>query len=265
MSGDIVIPIHRAIDSEVVKGRIQRVGVKGLDIDKAKELGLMERISTILCAMHSLTMVSHRLYGEVNALFDMAHIKKHEIKAACNDFEKAYDRWFKFWRGYQTVDGVKQMNNESADLLEQFMRWSQIPVHWELGDSQDAVSEREPMIEIDRGDRIWRVYRDVGESEIVGDVKEEWAVMRSDRPDGKSTMTCVERGLDKSSAFMCACRMSANDKDRLYTASKFESFTEKRLEVVPFKAYLNGETIGDIKSTIKQKKKEKDGKDKDKA
>ena len=84
--------------------------------------------------------------------------------------------------------------------------------------------------------------------------------MRSDQPNGKSTMTCVERGMDKSSAFMSAKRMSANDADRLYTASKFEKITETRLEVVPFKAYLNGDMIGDIKSVIKkpqeQKKKE---------
>lgn len=264
MKNEVTIPLHRAIDSEYIKERIKRVGIKGLDVEKAQELGLMSRIANLLCAMHSLTMVSHRLYGEVDYLFGLARVKKHEIKAACKEFEKAYDRWYNFWRDYQTVDGVKEMNEESADLLEQFMRWAQLPVHWELGDPQEAQSDREPMIELDKGDRIWRVFRDVAESEIVGDVKEEWAVMQSDRPDGRSTMTCVCRGMDKASAMMSAKRMSSNDSGRLYTASKFETFTEKRLEVVPYKAYLDGEMVGDVKSVIKRQD-IKDGTGKDKA
>lgn len=250
MKREIVTPIHRAIDKEAIRNGIRHVGVKGLDIAKAEELGIMSRISNLLCAMHCLTMTAHRIYGEVDYWFGVAGVKKHEIKRACVEFENAYDRWFKFWRGYQTVDGILEMNSQMEDLLEQYMRWSQIPVRWNPGDKQDAYSEREPMIEIDKGDKIMRVYRDIVESELV-DVVEEWAVMRADTTEGKSTMTCVERGMDKASAQMSAKRASANEHGRLYTASKFETITEKRLEVIPIKAFQNGEMIGDIKSVIK--------------
>ena len=67
-------------------------------------------------------------------------------------------------------------------------------------------------------------------------------------------MTCVERGMDRSSAQMSAKRMSANDPGRLYTASKLESIVEKRLEVIPYKAFLDGDMIGDVKSVIKDKR-----------
>lgn len=256
MNNEIVIPIHRAIDKEAVLGCMKSLGIKGLDFEKAEELGVISRISNLLCAMHALSTVECDIMAEAEHLFDVCRMNKHELKKACSDFHKAYDRWFSFWRKYQTVDGVLEMNKESADLREQYMRWLQIPVHWELGQPQEIHSEKEPLIEIDGGEKIWRIYRDVGDSEIVGDIEEEWAVMRSKQKafEGSKEMICVERGLDKSSAQMCAKRMSSNDHDMLYTASRLDSLTEKRVEVVPFKAYFNGELIGDIKSVIKKEK-----------
>ena len=64
-------------------------------------------------------------------------------------------------------------------------------------------------------------------------------------------MICVERNMDKASAKMSAMRMSANDPKRLYTANKLEVIKEKRLEVVPYAAYMNGKMIGSIKSIVK--------------
>lgn len=252
MRKEITVPIHRAIDKEAILGRMRQAGPRGLSFEKAEELGVISRISNLLCAMHSLTMTAHDLFGEVQVLFDTCNVNRHEIKKTCSVFDKAYERWFKFWREYQTVDGVHEMNSESADLMEQFMRWAQLPVHWELGQQQDAPRDTEPLIEVDRDDRIWRLYRDVAESDVTVDDKEEWAVMRSDQPDGKSTMTCVERGMDKASAKMAAKRMSVNDPERLYTACRFEWLTERRMEVIPYNAYYDGEMIGDVKSVIKK-------------
>lgn len=263
MNNELHIPLHRAIDKEAIRKRIQHVGVKGLDIDKAEELGLMSRISNLLCAMHCLTMASNNIYGEVNALFDLARIKKHEIKRACQEFQQAYDRWYKFWREYQTVGGVQEMNREAEDLVEQYMRWAGLPVRWELGQPQDAPRDTEPLIEIDRDedDRIWRVYRDVAESEPIEDdetEREEWAVFSSERPEGKETMTCVERGIGKADVQMVAKRMSAADPDRLYTANRLQVVKERRLEVIPVKAFLGGQAIGSVKSVLVKSKKKKD-------
>jgi hypothetical protein len=263
MNNELHIPLHRSIDKEAIRKRIQHVGVKGLDIDKAEELGLMSRISNLLCAMHCLMMASNSLYGQVNFLFDMAQIKKHEIKRACQEFQQAYDRWYKFWREYQTVGGVQEMNREAEDLVEQYMRWAGLPVRWELGDPQDAPRETEPLIEIDRDedDSIWRLYRDVAESETMEDdetEREEWAVFSSDPHEGVNTMTCEERGIGKADVQMVAKRMSAADPDRLYTANRLQVVKERRLEVIPVKAFLGGQAIGSVKSVIVKSKKKKD-------
>lgn len=254
MNNELHIPLHRAIDKEAIRKRIQHVGVKGLDIDKAEELGLMSRISNLLCAMYCLTMAANNLYGQVDFLFGLAQVKKHEIKRACQEFERAYDRWYKFWREYQTVTEVQEMNREAEDLVEQYMRWAGLPVRWELGQPQDAPRETEPLIEIDRDDRIWRLYRDVAESELIEDdetEREEWAVFSSSgHQDGTNTMTCVERGISKADVQMVAKRMSAADPDRLYTASRLQVVKERRLEVIPTKAYLGGQAIGSVKSVI---------------
>ena len=261
MNNELHIPLHRAIDKEAIRKRIQHVGVKGLDIDMAEELGLMDRISNLLCAMHCLTMASSNLYGQVDYLFDLARIKKHEIKRACQEFQQAYDRWYKFWREYQTVAGVQEMNREAEDLVEQYMRWAGLPVRWQLGDPQEAPRDTEPLIEIDRDDRIWRLYRDVAESEPIEDdetEREEWAVFSSDPHEGTNTMTCVERGISKADVQMVAKRMSATNPDRLYTANRLQVVKERRLEVIPTKAYLGGQVVGSVKSVIVKSKKKKD-------
>jgi len=259
MNNELHIPLHRAVDKEAIRKRIQHVGVKGLDIDKAEELGLMDRISNLLCAMYCLTMAAKNIYGQVDFLFGLAQAKKHEIKRACKEFEQAYERWCKFWREYQTEDSAQQMNHEAEDLVEQYMRWAGLPIRWQLGDPQDAPRETEPLIEVDGDDRIWRLYRDVAESEQIEDdetEREEWAVFSRD-PDEK-TMTCVERGIGKADVQMVAKRMSAADPDRLYTANRLAVVKERRLEVIPMKAFLGGQVVGSVKSAIAKRKTKKD-------
>ena len=252
MKNELIIPINEIVRQDDVKNNVLHVGVKGLDTKKAEELGLFQRISTLICAMHSLYLVGHKLYGSIDYLFSLAHIKKHEIKKACVDFEKAYENWFKFWRGYQTLDGVQEMNRESEDLYRQFMRWACIPTQWKFGERQDAIPETEPLIEIESDDKVWRLYRDVAERERLEDTEQEWGVLLADREDGRRVMRCIERGMDKASAQMSAKRMSANDPENVYTASLLETIVEKRIDIIPYKAYKGGEIAGTIKSVIKK-------------
>ena len=252
MRNELALSVGEVVSVDAVKGCVGRHRVRYFDMARAQELGLFSRVSTLLCAMYGLTAVAWRIYGEVDYWFSVAGCKRHEIKKACSDFEKEYDAWYRFWRSYQTVQGVQDLNAESEDLFMQYMRWIGIPVSWKLGDDQHLPAETEPLIEVDRGEKIWRLYRDVAERERVGDTEESWCVMVADSDGGSHVMRSVETGMDRSSAQMSAKRMSANDPSRLYFAYKTETFTERRTEAVPYKAYEGGNVVGSIKRVIRK-------------
>lgn len=251
MKNEVLITLSDYISKEDVKKHVLKTGSRGLDTEEADKLGVFMRISNMICAMHTLTLVQNRLYTHVSNLLSCLRVRKFDIKQQCAKFEKAMTEWYGFWREYQTVDGVQEMNKQEEDFYRQYMRWACLPLEWNLGDKQETEVETEPLIVVETKDRVYRLYRDVAESEIIEEPEEEWCVMVAERKDDKKKMRCVERGMDKSSAFMCAKRMSDNDKEHLYTASKIEVITEKRTEVIPYKAYIGGEKCGDVKKRIK--------------
>lgn len=246
----MVIDIPEVISKEDVEKKLGRIGVKGLDRDKVKELGIFQRLSHLICAMHSLTMVSYRIYGQVENLFGDIGVMKHELKKACQDYEKAYIKWEHFWSDYQTDEGMREMSEDGEDLFNQFMRWASLPTTWTYGAPQRTEPDTDPLIEIDLKDRMVRLYRDVAEKDTK-DIEEQWAVMCADNDDGIKKLCCVENGMDKASAQMCAKRMSAEDPDKIYTMSLIQDIEETRTEVIPYKAYLKGEMIGDVKKVRK--------------
>lgn len=247
MKNELTIDIPEVITKEDIESTLQKVGVKGLDREKVKELGVFQRLSYLICAMHSLIAVAYKIYGSVDSLFDLMGIKRHSIKQACNRFETEYERWEHFWHEYQSDKGMQEMNKDVQDLYKQFMRWAGLPLQWNLGDEQRAKENTEPLIEIPLEDRILRLYRDAAEKETEI-IEETWAVMMSD-PDseGFKQLQSVECNLDKATAQMVAKRMSAEDHTKLYTACMVQQIKETRTEVVPYKAFMDGVTKGDIK------------------
>lgn len=256
MKNERIIVLPEVVSGDDVKQRVKTVGVRNLSIDKAEELGVFQRISHVLCGMHALTLVAFRLYAEADIWLTELGAKKHEIKRACRNLEEAYRAWEKFWRDYSNEDGKREMRQDTDDLFLQFMRWASLPLNWSPGESQEMKRNEEPLIEIDLkgGDSILRIYRDVAERENLSDIKEEWCVMKCDYKDGNRVMGCMEKGMDKASAQMSAKRMSANDKGVIYTASLLQTIEERRLEVVPYKAFLDGNAVGSIKKIASNRK-----------
>ena len=252
MKQKISVPIHESITSDDVKRRIKKAGMRNLSIKEAEEQGVFSRVSFLLCAMHSLTTVSYRLLGEVDMWFCDTGVKKHEIKRELNRFYGSYDKWFSFWRDYQDAAGIRDMNNDCEALYRQFMDWADLPLYWELGDEQRVKRETEPMIVIEEKDRLLNLYRDIAVKELLGEIEEEWGVMRADFSDNRYSMQCVEKGMDKASAAMCAKRMSVDDTEHMYVASCLQGIEEKRVEVVPIKAYRRGEMVGNTYNVIKK-------------
>ena len=64
MEENSVIELEDAsvIVSDIEK-RIRTTGVKGLDFEKAQELGMFQRIANLLCASHASITAAYRIYG----------------------------------------------------------------------------------------------------------------------------------------------------------------------------------------------------------
>lgn len=248
----MVIEIPNGI-SEHVREVVSSAGIRGLSTEAAQELGVFDRISYLICTMHACICAAYRVYGSVDVLLTEMGGRRHEIKRACNDFEKAVDRFMDFWRlgGYQTKEGAKEMGWEIENLYHQVMRWAQIPEEWSAGDPQHTKDVTDAVISAEINDKILRFHRTEVESEIISDVDEDWCVTVLDT---KTKMQkTVEEHMDKASAQMVAKRISKDDPKNIYTASMMQTFTEKRTECCPVKAYMNGDVIGKIGKELRVK------------
>jgi hypothetical protein len=59
--------------------------------------------------------------------------------------------------------------------------------------------------------------------------------------------------MDKASAQMVAKRLSADDKENVYIASRILQYTQKVKEVLPEKAYRGNEVIGNTRKVLKKR------------
>ena len=247
---DEVIEIPNGL-SEQVRGILRRTGIKGLNLDNAEELGAIDRISYMLCLMHACISAGYRVYGQVDYMLETLHGKRHEISRACNQFEKDYKRFMDFWRqNYQTADVIQDMNRETEDLYHQVMRWALLPEKWELGEPIHTTDDTDVIIKVETDDSELKFKRSMVESEVIGEPEESWCVTRLTMAT-KDQKTVYE-DMDKSSAQMSAKRLSADDPENIYTATILQTFTEKRTDALPMKAYQAGEVVGNIGKEFKQ-------------
>lgn len=249
---DEVIEIPNGL-SEQVRAAISRAGIAGLDIEKAQELGAVDRISYMLCLMHACVSAAYRVFGQVDWMLNMLNGRKHEISKACNQYEKDFARFLNFWRqhGFQSKDGTLEMNVETELLYHQVMRWAQLPEDWKLGDAQHTEEDTDVLIKIDFPDRELKFHRTTIESEALSDVSESWCVTKFDvNTKVQETVYC---NMDKSSAQMSAKRLSSEDGENIYTASILRTYSERRTDALPMKAYQKGGLVGKIGKEFKEK------------
>lgn len=229
-----------------IKKRVQTTGVRGLDMEKAQEYGIFQRIANLLCVVHSSVMAAYFVYGEVDYLIDQLNARKYEIAHEMNMFDKAFDRFVKFWTGYYAHGtSGREVSYEAERLSHKIMEWMQIPETWQLGEEQRTTSFREGCIRIDLpDDKVFTFYKAELNHELVGEPKETWGVFCYDPNTDKQTS--VNTDMDKASALMVAKRLSDENPDNIYSASIIRDLVEKRTEVIPFKAFKANETVGKI-------------------
>lgn len=234
-----------------VEKKLRTTGVRGLDFEKAKELGFFTRISNLLCVVHASVMAGFRIYGGVDYLLSEFGGRRNEIQREMNVFEKAFDRFVSFWTNYYAHgDATREVNDETETLFRRIMEWAQLPYEWNLGDPQRLDDDSiEKAIRIDVDEKQYTFYKTDIKCDVIGTQEELWCVTKYDTREHKQTT--VEENMDKASAMMVAKRLSNEDSENIYTASIVRDYVEKKTEVTPFKAYKANETVG---SLIKVKK-----------
>ena len=78
---DIIGGVEVADD---IKHRVQTTGVRGLNFEKATELGVFQRIANLLCVTYTSVIAAYRIYGGVDYLIDQLNARKNEIAREMN-------------------------------------------------------------------------------------------------------------------------------------------------------------------------------------
>lgn len=240
-----IIEIRESVDVEKdVAKRIRTTGVKGLDFEKAKELGFFTRISNLLCVTHAAIMAANRIYGGVDYMLSEFGGRRNDIAKAMSDYERSFDKFISFWTSYYAHgDAGKEVNDETETLYRRIMEWAQLPFEWNLGDRQRVEDNGlDVSIRVDINDKEYSFHTTMLDDETIGDVKEYWCVTKYDTRE--HSQKCVEDNMDKASAMMVAKRLSADDPANIYTASVVQERVKKETVITPYKAYKCNETVG---------------------
>jgi len=251
MEQGIIELSEASVVADDIQKKLRTAGVRGLDFEKAKELGFFTRISNLLCAAHASIMAAYRIYGGVDYLLSEFGGRKNEINREMNNFEKSFTKFINFWTDYYAHGGAgREVNEETEVLYRRIMEWAQLPYQWELGDKQRVDDNGlDVAIRMDVDDKQYTFRKTVLDGETVGDADESWCVTKYDVLEHKQTT--VEDNMDKASAMMVAKRLSADDTTNIYTASMVRDYMERKTEITPYKAYKANQTVGRLTKVTK--------------
>lgn len=244
--------VGKAEIEEDVRKRIATTGVRGLSMEKAQELGFFKRVSLLLSAMHLTMMAGDRIFNQVETMLEDFGMRRNDIAKACKDFDKSCERFLAFWTDYYSKEESNvEMERDIDELHRNILRWSTLPFNWFVGEPQFVEeNDLETSIVIDREDsnRILKLSRSVID-ENIDRCDESWCVTKFDVEE--KSQKCIYSDMDKASALMSAKRLSAEDKDNIYTASQILDITKEEKVIIPVKAFKANETIGKVSNRIK--------------
>lgn len=241
-------PVASAIESDI-ENKIKTVGVRNLNFEKAKELGVFQRLSYSICAFHSTVVAAYMIFSDVQYIIDELQAHRNEISKAVNDFERAFEKFSRFWSDYY-ANGTneKEVMEDTEVLYNQILQWMQIPKNWQLGDKQRLDDDEDVAIRLNNDGKVLS-FRNATTSEDVSKINESWCVNKYDTK--KRLQICVEKDLDKASALMVAKRSSANDTTSLYTVCKVTEIEKKETVICPYRVFKNNKQEGKLIKYLK--------------
>ena len=226
---DEVIDIPNGLQEDV-KRIIKKVGVYGLDVEKAQELGVIDRISYMLCLMHTCISTGYMIYADVGYMLDTLHGKKHEISKACNQFERSVEKFMAFWSSnYQTLQGVREMNRETDTLYHLVMKWAQLDEQWELGKPIHVENDTDTFVKVDLGDRDLKIKRTTVESRMTFAFPLDTVVIAYDKPIPDSVKESFHVVINKDTSQVPVAR---KDPVRLVLQNKDPWPTDAKVKVL---------------------------------
>ena len=229
-----------------IRKRIQKCGARELDIEKATELGVFKRLSNLACVFHATIMAAYSIYGEFDLWMDELGARRHEIKREMNLFDKAIDRFIRFWtRFYDADKSHLEISVEAERLADNIMEWMNIPKNWELGDKQRTDKQMSACLRVQTPNKdVFTFYKSTLNQELVGEARETWCVLCFDPQAEKQTT--AHTNIDKATAMMLAKILSEENPSNIYAAALVRDVQEKRTDVIPVKAFMANKTVGKL-------------------
>lgn len=230
---------------EDVEDKVRKVHVKGLNYDKAKELGVFNRVNNLLCVIHKSICAAYEIFGEVDYIMEQLHARKNEIAMEMNAFERAFDRFFAFFSSYYKKNkdhlGISQ---EAITLSKKLLQWSELPEKWQVGDKQfvDALP-KEDSIRVKLNDNQSFTFFTASKDVNIAHNNETHGVLCYNPNTGEQKS--VHTDMDKASALMVAKRLSNENKENLYSVVSISDVVERRTDIKPLEVFVNNEKVGE--------------------
>ena len=226
-----------------IEKRVRTTGVRGLDYEKAQELGVFQRIANLLCVIHSTIMAAYRVYGGIDYLIEQINARKNEISREMNIFDKSFDRFINFWtKYYSSSANGREVTYETERLYHKIMDWMQMPESWQLGEKQRLERKNANIKVLMPDGKLLYFFKTETNKNTEETQDETWCVCRYDKD--KCNQIVVNDNMDKASALMVAKRLSDDDKENLYLACIVRDVVDTHTDIIPFKVFRNNDVVG---------------------
>lgn len=122
-------------------------GLKKSAIDRAKELGVVDRMNTLLSAAYLLNSEASLMTARVEALLARHGLLLGRMKQLTNHLNQSFDRYCReFADLILTEDSRKGYMEDVSEFDDFFLAYTSIPKEWHYGEPQNVELEKDVVI-----------------------------------------------------------------------------------------------------------------------
>lgn len=134
------------------------INVKKKAVDKALQIGVIDRLNTLLSGAYLLNSVASVLIGKSEVLLEGHGLMMGELKFLHNNVNRAMDKYTRDFASLSKKEKQRDWMRDVDALYDLFMRWQNIPMQWEPGEPYFTENPQPILIfpEPGEGGTIWR-------------------------------------------------------------------------------------------------------------